>query len=70
MAQNIESSMHSNIQYRSGFIEIWFIFKNCGKVFDKSDFIQQSLKFVLEDIFSELNCKDFSAALYFHSADL
>jgi hypothetical protein len=66
MGQNIESSIHSNIQYRSVFTQM-FIFKNYGKV---SDNIQQSLKLVLEDIFSELNCKDFYSALYFHSADL
>jgi hypothetical protein len=41
--------------------------KICSKVFDN---IQQNLKLVLEDIFSELNCKDFSAALYFHFAEL
>jgi hypothetical protein len=38
-----------------------------GKV---SDNIQESPKLVFEDIFPELNCKNFSAAFYFHSADL
>jgi hypothetical protein len=67
MAQNTESSIHNNTNYRSGFIEIWLFLRICDKV---SDNIQQSLKLVSEDIFSKLNCEDFSAALYIHSADL
>jgi hypothetical protein len=67
MAQNIESSIHNSIVYRCGFIKFGFDSRICGKV---SDNIEQSSKLVFEDISSELNCKDFSAALYFHSADL